>query len=424
MLTCITTMTLFAALAVPMRLTAQGQQQQTKKLPRYTVTDLGTLGGTYSAAIGVNNGGSVDGLATLPGDTAQHAFLWRNGVITDLGTLGGPNSGSVNGGDGGPNAAGKVVGPSETSTPDPLGEDFCGYGTHLICFGFLWRNGVMTPLPTLGGNNSFAIDINNRGQATGLAENTTPDPTCVAPQVLQFKPVIWEKGEVQELPTLSGDPDGVAGAMNDQGQAVGWSGTCSDQLHVALWQNGTVTDLGNLGGTKNNTAGDINNQGQVVGLSDLPGDTTYHAFLWTKDSGIRDLGTLPGDFSSLLFGINNKGQAAGFSCDINGNCRAVLWQNGEMTDLNTLIPAGSPLYLLGGIDINSRGQIVGFALQISSSEVHAFLATPSYGEVGSESATPAAPGSTSESPKVVLPENVRKLLQQRLRFGGRLGRGL
>ncbi len=60
-------------------------------LPRYTVVDLGTLGGTYSLAGGLSNSGWVEGYSTLP-DGNHHAYLWRNGLMTDLGTLGGPNS--------------------------------------------------------------------------------------------------------------------------------------------------------------------------------------------------------------------------------------------------------------------------------------------------------------------------------------------
>src|SRR5205809_4225907 len=93
-LTCITAITVFAALAFPIRLAAQGQNQQPS---RYTVIDLGTLGGTfYSQAFGLNNKGSVVGLAELLGDTdfatgfpPVHAFLWRKGLMTDLGSFGG-----------------------------------------------------------------------------------------------------------------------------------------------------------------------------------------------------------------------------------------------------------------------------------------------------------------------------------------------
>jgi hypothetical protein len=89
----------------------------------------------------------------------------------------------------------------------------------------------------------------------GTAENAEVDSTCpgasVSPQTIQFKPVIWSKPfpmspvELQELPTVDGDPDGIANAINDLGQAVGASGNCgpfnpNDQnnltpLHAILW---------------------------------------------------------------------------------------------------------------------------------------------------------------------------------------------
>jgi hypothetical protein len=86
-----------------------------------------------------------------------------------------------------------------------------------------------------------------------------------------------------------------------------------------------------------------------------------------------------------------------------------------MTDLNTLIPSSSPLFLLDGNGINSRGEVVGDALQVSSGEVHAYLATPCNGrcEDGAEG-TPAAGNATGERPKIALPENVRNLLRQQL----------
>jgi probable HAF family extracellular repeat protein len=411
-LTCITAMTLFAALAVPVRLGAQ-EQEQKQDLRRYTVIDLGILGGgTFSWAEGVSNNGWVKGRAdtTLPGEPVERAFLWRNGVMTDLGTLGGPNSftetGTVF-------DSGDVVGAAESSTTDPLNENWCGFNDNLKCLPFLWRNDVrkMIPLPTLGGNNGWAMGINNQDAVTGQVENATTDTTC--PPFLQIKPVIWINGHVQELPTLPGDPDGVAAAINDWGQIAGNSGNCTDgaSSHALLWQNGRAIDLGNLGGTTNNIGTDINNLAQVIGYSDLPGDTTYDAFLWQKRTGMIDLGTLPGDFGSGALGINNEGQVAGGSWDAEGNERAFLWQNGVMTDLNTLIPPDSPWFLWEADGINDQGQIVGLAYQSSTGDWHAFLATPTTGY-----------WAIRERPRVVLPENVRKLVQQlrRGRFGHKL----
>ena len=257
----ITAMTVFAALAIPVRLATQGKNQQP---PNYIVTDLGTLGGTFGQANALNNSGSVVGFATLPGDTESHAFLWSKGIKSDLGTFGGPNSSAAF-----INERGEVVGSAETSTPDPLGENFCG--SNLICLPFLWQDGIMVPLPTLGGNNGVAIGINSRGQVAGQAENTTPDPTCdpsITPQVLQIKPVIWEKGEIQELPTIGGDPDGQVFAINDNGQAVGTTGDCTSNFHAVLWNKGTPTDLGTLSGSLLFPS-HINNRGQICGLRGL-----------------------------------------------------------------------------------------------------------------------------------------------------------
>jgi probable HAF family extracellular repeat protein len=400
--------------AIPVGMAVQDQQQQ-KQQPRYTVTDLGTLGGTFVDAWGLNNRSWVEGISNLAGDQTQHAFVWRNGVMTDLGTLGGPNSIAFYS----PNERGELTGNAETLTLDPLGEDVCGYGDHLVCLPFVWQAGVMTSLPTtLGGSNGYAHGVNNRGQIVGSAENATHDPTCTPPQVLDFEPVIWGpkqgKFKTTQLLLLPGDTVGDALWINDNGQAVGITGSCTTNVHAALWQDGTVSNLGNLGGTINHIPFAINNEGQVVGQSDLPGDTTFHAFLW-QNGVMTDLGTLPGDFASVAFGINGKGQMVGTSYDASGNPRAFLRQRGVMTDLNTLIPAGSPLFLLDGNGINSSGEIVGDALQVSTGEVHAYLATPcSRGcEDGAEGTT-AAGSATSERPKIILPENVRNLLGQQL----------
>ena len=411
---------LLAALAVPLTAAAQDTQQRTLPAVQYTITDLGTLdGGTFSQPFFIDRYGLVSGSASLP-DGTQNAVLWLNGQMKDIGApgLGGPNSIAFV-----DNEGSRAVGEAETSTSDPNGEDFCGFGTHLTCLPFLFQGGGMIQLPTLGGNNGVAKAINNRGEVAGFAESSTADPGCPAPQVLHFEPVVWEKGVIHELPTFGGDPDGVAQQINDNGDVVGGSGTCASfntnflynlvPVHALLWENGKATDLGNLGGTTGQAGGniayDINNQGQVVGDSDLPGDTTFDAFLWTSKTGMQDLGTLSGDVASVSISINDAGSVIGASLDADFNPRAFLWQNGVMTDLNTLIGADSPLYLLTGCSINSRGQITGLGLT-STGEIHTYLATPTHGAATSEST------SQGISPRL-LSDDARTLLQQRQHFG-------
>ena len=356
---------------------AQQERSQSRQVPRYKLTVLPTLGGTFGYAGGINNEGSVVGNSTPPGDAVVHAFLWKGGVMTDLGTLGGPDSITANGWNG-INDRRAVTGYSETSTPDPNGEDVCGFGTQFTCLPFAWQKGVMTALPLPGGNNGIAFEVNNRGQIVGTAETPNPDPTCSL-FFLQVEPVMWQDGSLQELPLLPSDPDGSASAINDKGQAVGVSGcTGTNTGHAVLWPKGAnrgVIDLGNLGGTLNLPA-DINNKTQVVGQADVPGGT-HHAFLW-QDGVMSDLGFLPGLPTSFADGINNQGQVIGVSQDANGDDFSsvpFLWQNGVITDLNSLIPAGSPLLLQEPESINDHGQIVGFGL-LSDGEQRGFLLTP------------------------------------------------
>lgn len=438
-LTRIIAMTVFVVLAAPIRLSAQDQQQQHTKQTHYFVKELGTLGGTFSDAEGINNRGWLVGEATVAGDTATHAALWRNDTISDLGTLGGANSSNA------PfptiNNRGLIVGEAETSAIDPFAENYCLFNTNHICQGFIWKDGVMTALPTLsGGNNARAGNVNNRGQVVGDSENGVLDPTCVPQpnnpaQVFDYVPVIWDKGEVHELPLLPGDDVGEATSINDRGQVVGASGLCSSPFgldRAVIWQGGKVTYLGSLGGVHNDFPFDINSRGQVVGFSGVAGDTTAISFLWERGV-MASLGTLPGDASSAAFAINEQGQVVGTSCAdplFNGCGRAYIWEHGVMTDLNTLVKPGSTsLYLVFGNDINSRGEIAGFAFDQSNGEFRAFLATPcdeqhavNEGCTGvDEGRTPVA-NATGERRKVILPENVREQLRKRLGFG-RVGLG-
>jgi probable HAF family extracellular repeat protein len=372
-----------ALLAIPAQLGAQERLHDEHAPLRYTVTDLGVVGPTPGQAYAINRGGLIGGAAVAP-DGAMHAVLWYNRRKLDIG-IGGANSVALD-----LNDWGQTVGEAETSTPDPNGEDFCGFKTLGFpssgnCLPFFWQQGRMHPLPTLGGNNGWANSVNNYGDAAGTAENATPDPACQAPQVLQFKPVFWKDGRIHELPTIDGDPEGVAEAINDNGDVVGASGDCGTfgvnltylvTRHALLWKKGRAIDLGNLGGEFGNIAFWLNDRGEVVGSSDLAGDATGHAFRWTKETGMQDLGTLPGDIISTAAGINEKGEIVGLSLDPNFNLRAFLWRNGQMIDLNSLVPTGSPLLLMLGVTINSEGEIVGLAMEKSTGEFHGFLAIP------------------------------------------------
>jgi probable HAF family extracellular repeat protein len=352
----------------------------------YRLIELPTLGGAEAFANWINDAGWVAGAADLASVHAEHAFLWRKKTgIRDLGTLGGKNSLAWP-----VNDLGEVAGDSETSSDDPNHENFChfvidgkGQPSDRTCLAYVWSQDKMTPLPTLGGNNDQAFGLNDQGQVVGIAENGTRDASCAPPQVLDFEAVIWgpKPGETETLPPLPGDAISGALAINARGVVVGASGACGPVnpaigAHAVLWRNGSPTDLGGFGGQSNNDAFDINDQGQVAGFSDLPSDTTTHAFLWQKIGGMKDLGTLPGDFASFAFGINDDGQVVGESCNASFSCRAFIWQDGTMSDLNALVSPGTSLQLTLAESINGRGEITGIAYDPSTGGIPAFVAIP------------------------------------------------
>ena len=389
---------------------------------RYKIIDLGvnTSQDNFSMAMGLNNQGwaeNMDGFVNPPENnmgttvTRGRAVISIYGFNIDLGTLGKPGANSwINWG--GINDRGEAVGMSETAALDPNGEDVCGFGTFLTCVPFLWRDGHMSALPTVGGNNGQASAINNRGQVVGFAETADIDPTC--PPSPTIAPVLWEKGQAQALPLVGTDPDGFANGINDQGTAVGYSGNCSTAIHAAMWKNNTVFVLQDTGHGRSNYAFAINNRGQVVGKVRSVDGTTYVAALWQPDGSLTILGKLPEDQAAFATGINNRGQVVGNNVDAGNNwSHGFLWQDDVMTDLNTLIPEDSNLFIISASNINERGQISGMAMVMSGphkGEIRAYLATPVEEHEGRSIADVA-----TTQPK--LPANAGNHFSQRLGHG-------
>jgi probable HAF family extracellular repeat protein len=390
----------FAAITAGIAAHAQPQPSQ------YKLTDLGPSGNPFSQAAGVADSGLVVGFDTAP-DGTGHSILWYGGHPIDIkASLGGPNSAA-----GAINLKDQVMGQAETTTKDPNNENFCAYFTGLQCLPYVWQFGVTTPLPTLGGTNASFGAINNLGAVSGFAENKHRDPDCrpgvaingTGPQVLDFEPVIWgpRPGQIRQLKLLPGDTVGMALGLNDLGQSVGTTGTCANTMiapflagpHAVLWDaDGSIHNLGNLGGTIDNTvlgsateAMSINNRGQVTGVAALPGNQIFHPFLWTRQTGMVDLGVLDGDADGAGLAINIWGDVVGATVTApgpsSGNERAFLWHKGHMHDLNALIPANSPMYLITAFSINDEGQIAGFGVVTSGPDagnIHGFLASPRF----------------------------------------------
>src|ERR1700757_1208313 len=201
----------------------------------YTVSDLGAL----TLGFSVNVRGDVVGQEIPPAGPSR-AFIWRDGQAFDLGTLGGPSAGA-----GAVNLFDFVAGTAD-------GAD----GTERAA---LWRlNPALAlssvhpvDLGTFGGKASEGNGINNLGFVVGFAYTPTPDPTFTLEFGQTAHAFQWI-GRLRDLGTLGG-PNSIAIGINDKGSIVGWSQVSLDpgpfgipNLHAVIWKNGKITDMGSF----------------------------------------------------------------------------------------------------------------------------------------------------------------------------------
>jgi probable HAF family extracellular repeat protein len=150
-----------------------------------------------------------------------------------------------------------------------------------------------------------------------------------------------------------------------------------------IWENGKPIDIGNLGAKMWDTPMAINQRGDVVGFYAVtgtdPDNPLLLSFLWTREGGMQSLGALPGDNDSEALGINERRQIVGLSCNAAGVCRAYLWQNGVMTDLNSIVAPPYNNFLQSAQDINDLGEITGRAVDPVTGDRPAYLAVPIFG---------------------------------------------
>ena len=357
---------------------------------RHGLKDLGTLpGGNFSFATSINQRGQIAGLSEndqidpFSGNPEFHAVLWENDKILDLGTLGGVSSIAAT-----LNDSGQVTGVALNDVPDPFSLLGLGSITTLTqTHGFLWHNGKIQDLGTLGGPDSWAVFVNDRGQVAGTSYTSdVVDPNTNTPPVGVF---LWENGKMQDLGNLGGDNGlltayGIVNGLNNRGQVIGAMVTPGDQFtHAFLWDGQKLLDLGALGGDFSFARG-INNAGEVTGTAWLPGDQVNHGFLW-RNGVMTDMGTLGGDSCSDAISINSRGQVVGASQSVAGGCNewttAFLWENGgPIVDLNALVPSGSGVHLFAGFWTNDGGEIVAggspLVCDINAACGHAYVLIP------------------------------------------------
>lgn len=242
--------------------------------------DLGTR-----EVVALNNRGQV------VGQSGNHAFLWQDGTVRDLGTLGGKESEALT-----INERGEAVGSAQTKKINRA-DDYDDYGSPMRR-AFLWANGRMRDLGTFGGPDGEAVAINQRGQVVGWVDtkNTSAadrhmGEVCGDGKYSHPAPhaFLWANGRITDLGSLGG-LESEAAAVNDQGQVVGWADTKRRDSegcavgHAFVWENGRMTDLGTLPGGKASEAVAINDRGQIIGWSQTKGGK-QHAVLWTLKRG-------------------------------------------------------------------------------------------------------------------------------------------
>jgi probable HAF family extracellular repeat protein len=248
------------------------------------ITDLGTLGGASSKAFGINQRGDVVGQSETA-DGRTHAFLSRNGRMTDLGTLPFDDDSVAYG----INRSGAVVGYSQHSRPRAT----------------LDENGTQSFVGLLpGARFSYAYAINSNGDVVGESGHA----------------FLYQDGTMIDLGTLGGYGSAARG-INDDGAIVGESITANGDTHAFLFEDGTMTDLGTLPGDDESVAYGINDSEAIVGYS-----LRTHPQAVLFDNGtVTTLGILPGGRFSYAYGINRKGEVVGESGTASGDGHAVLW---------------------------------------------------------------------------------------------------
>jgi probable HAF family extracellular repeat protein len=305
---------------------------------RWTIHTLGDLAGGIggSTALAINNRGQIVGEATAAvpgGGYALHAFIWEDGVMRDMGT---PPGRTMSGAEELNDRGTAVVG-------DGLG------GT------YLWRDGAWSPL-TFGG---FVNDINRFEAMTG----------AYAPIAGRSHAFIYRDGVVQDLGTLGGR-SAAGEAINDRGVVVGRSTIAGESaIHPFIWRDGVMTDLGSLGGFFS-VASDVNNHGIVVGTAvDAVGGA--YAFISDGSPMQRLLPDLPSPQRATA--INDRGAVVG---DLGQN-GSFLYEDGTVTLLESipevraagwtrLIPTG----------MNNRGWITGWGIRASGGSTQSFVLIP------------------------------------------------
>jgi probable HAF family extracellular repeat protein len=324
---------------------------------RYRLTDLGTLGGRESFALGIGGDGQVVGASMV--DNEIHAFCYGAGKMRDLGVLTSSHLAESEGSNDQPVQVPRQPNPV-AGVASIVGLIKSGAGKQILAQplnrakrdipGFLGLD------PSQKGDLSKAFAVNKAGDAVGFSNLYHPKGKSV-------HAFLSTLDGLQDLGTLGGSSSAAYG-INASQAVVGESQVVGDQYKEAfLFEKGKMKSLGTLGG-RQSVAIAINDGGQIAGSSEIKGKKVAHAFLYS-DGKLKDLGSL-GESDSYSTAISQDGKVAGYSIR-EGKPQAFLFDEGKMVGLPELGPFGSQ-----ATGVNKGGQVVGVT-EFPNHTIHGFL---------------------------------------------------
>jgi probable HAF family extracellular repeat protein len=328
----------------------------------YRITVLADIpGAQYPSAVDINSNCDILIRTTLGTGSRHHSYVWSDGELVDIGSLGGT---SREGRQLGPgrfliagtyahaiNDRGHVVGRSETT-------DGANHA-------FLWQDGKMTDLGTLGGTFSGAWDINNAGQVVGWADSAKGERRAF----------LWDAEHgMQELGTPG--LESHATAINDSGQILAHS-LRPAPITYFLWHRGEYVALDPTPPTGFGAfqAMGLNGKGDVIGGFHRGGPHSHESrsFLCSDGKMVPVEPPEPSQAYNAL-GLTSAGLVVGNALNTPTGQHAFIWQDGQSMCLNDLLPPGTGWDIYFTRAVNEKGEIAACGLR--KGKRHVVLLSP------------------------------------------------